>query len=104
MPVNAKIPEPRPPGPWVTKDSCECGAVYDWDADKVRWADGVERMRLANGEDEHGNGGGFRSRSAILWAMHVVKVEAWYLAHSACDQRPMIPMPQPPRHNQLEIQ
>ena len=79
MPVNARVAMPRSPGPWVTTDSCCCGSVYEWDADKVSWQDGVVRFRQANGDQ------GFRSRKAVLWCMRVEKMERWFLTHEGCE-------------------
>jgi hypothetical protein len=79
--VNELLPEPRPPGPWVDARACTCGASYEDFRAWPSFHDGAQRVRQVNGE-----GGGYRSRGPVLWAMRVLKLEAWYLEHLLCGQ------------------
>lgn len=62
--------------------SCVCGARYKPSRFGLRWEDGVRLVRGANGE-----GGGYRSRGAVLWALRVLKMDRWYAEHSPCSWR-----------------
>lgn len=79
MPVNARLPEPRSPGDWVSAERCVCGSTYKRFKPGVKFSDGVEMVRIRNGED-----GGFRTRGPVLWAMRVIKLELWYYEHQGC--------------------
>jgi hypothetical protein len=43
---------------------------------------GVDLVRAANGGYE--GGGGYRSAGPVLWAMRVLKLDAWYYYHRDC--------------------
>jgi hypothetical protein len=81
VPVNADIPEPRSPGRWVTRYECRCGARYSDFRSGLRWSDGVQAVRQINGE-----GGGFRTRGPVLWALRCMKLDAWFIVHAICEQ------------------
>lgn len=83
---NEHIPEPKSPGRWIDQYRCVCGAEYKnfrlfsyRTSQGNRFSEACNRVRLANGER-----GGFRSRGAVLWALRVMKLQAWYDAHYAC--------------------
>lgn len=82
VPVNEDLPAPRSPGPWVDPEQCEaCGARYRDFRAGIDWSDGVALVRGHNGE-----GGGYRSRGPVLWAMRVLKLDAWYMEHWCCGE------------------
>lgn len=84
---NEEIPEPRSPGEWVDPRRCHvCGDRYgDFRAGSDCGFDqGVAAVRSANGGFEEG--GGWRSRGPVLWAMHTCKLNAWYLEHLPCGE------------------
>jgi len=71
------------------------GVTFDEAADYVREVNQVAEVAESQGEFEyrpHLTGGdwhdeapgGWRSRGPVLWAMHVLKMEAFYKAHSLC--------------------
>tara|TARA_Y100000310_G_C20462492_1_gene706034 strand:- start:560 stop:856 length:297 start_codon:yes stop_codon:yes gene_type:complete len=71
------------PMPWVDEQRCEaCGEEYSSFRCGVSWDDGVDAVRQANIR----NGGGYRSRGPVLWAMRVIKLDAWYLRHFPCGE------------------
>lgn len=84
MAVNERIPRPRSPGDWVTESSCCCGATYKDHRSDSGWTDAVQRVRAANGGWHEG--GGYRSRGTVLWAMKVLKLESWYRDHYLCGE------------------
>lgn len=43
---------------------------------------GVDLVRATNGGFE--GGGGYRSKGPVLWAMRVLKLDAWYNYHRDC--------------------
>ena len=63
-------------------DNCVCGARYKSSRFGLRWEDGVRLVRSANGE-----GGGYRSRGAVLWALRVLKTDRWWAEHAVCGWR-----------------
>lgn len=81
--VNALLPRPRSPGPWVNETECSvCGAKYKDFRAGCGFREGAQRVRDANGG--FAAGGGYRSRSPVLWGMKVCKLDAWYLEHLMC--------------------
>lgn len=93
-PVNARMEAPAPPAwAWwileVSDDSscawfCQgCGSSYAEFRSGLAWADGVACVRRNNGGWE--NGGGFRSRGPVLWALRVLKLGLFFAHHSGCD-------------------
>lgn len=80
MSVNALLKAPDPPGSWVNESSCLiCGETYEEFEAGISWNDGVVLVRSVNEE-----GGGYRSRGPVLWAMRVQKLQAWYERHTCC--------------------
>jgi hypothetical protein len=79
---NAWIPRPAPPHAGIDSFDCVCGALYDEFRAYVRFADCANDVRIANGGFE--GGGGFRSYGAVLWMMHIKKLQAWYEQHYGC--------------------
>lgn len=82
VPINNPLPEPDAPHDGVSKWTCVCGASYDSSAYGITFQQGVDLVRANNDPQVHG--GGYRSRRPVLWAMHVLKLAAWYQEHSAC--------------------
>ena len=82
-PVNAYIPYPREPncyGNW-DDDACGvCGQQYDSFVAGVNYDDGIELM-LQYAKKENVLGGGYRSRGAVLYAMSVLKRQAFFMRH-----------------------
>lgn len=86
--VNPKMPEPASPGRWVDTDDCQlCGEKYK------RWRSGVSWDQASQMLYDGPQGGDtgkattgkfYRSRGAILWRMHVLKMGEWYARHSLC--------------------
>lgn len=74
--VNAEIPLPRPPGPWV--DEVKNYVTGENFRSGITFADGVELVRSA-ARAQRIPGDGYRSRGPVLWAMHCLKLQAWYL-------------------------
>ena len=82
-PVNAYIPYPREPscyGNWEDDACGVCGQKYENFKAGVVWEDGVELMK-EYARRENVQGGGYRSRGAVLYAMAVLKRQAWYMRH-----------------------
>ena len=78
--LNRKIKEPEAPGAWVDAEKCHtCGETISEFKPGVKWEDGVQIVRQQNGE-----GGGFRSRGPVLWAMHVQRLQLWFERHAYC--------------------
>lgn len=77
--TNEPLREPSPPHPFVNSSRCICGATYDGEHYGVRFSHGVAHVRATNQPN-----GGYRSRGPVLWAMHVLKLEAWYAEHRRC--------------------
>ena len=79
--VNPTIETPDPFCDDVDSEKClVCGEYYKT---TVLHAGGVaeatQRIRQAAGGWD--KGGGYRTRGPLLWAMHVLKLEAWYMRH-----------------------
>lgn len=83
-PINAKIPAPRPPGPWVNEEvNLVTGERFEDFHPNIRFADARARVAAANGERFDASRGltggkGYLSRGPVLWMMHVMKLERWY--------------------------
>jgi hypothetical protein len=79
--VNETIPRPKPPCKGLDEEKCEvCGEFVKevkLGANDVQAASQLIR-RSAGG---WAAGGGYRSRGPLLWAMHVNKLERFYLRH-----------------------
>ena len=78
--MNNPLPLPQSPHDAVNESTCCCGATYATSRYDVSFSQGVALVRANNVE----NGNGYRSRGPVLWAMHVLKLTAWYQDHSAC--------------------
>lgn len=82
--VNPDCPAPPSPGPWVDETRCAvCGALYQAHRGTYDGHEAARRLRAAAkaaGDD----GGGFRSRRAVLWWLRVLKLEDWFTAHLLC--------------------
>lgn len=84
MSVNPTILPPPRPGPWVDEDRCSgCGELASDVTFGVTFEAGAQAIRAAARADGD-DGGGFRSRRAVLWAMRVLRLEAWYWRHQGC--------------------
>jgi hypothetical protein len=88
--TNPEIREPKPPGFWVDYEACICGETYA--AFRVFPVGGYRGARFSEGCDAirrqaggYDAGGGYRSRRAVLWAMRVIKLTAWFDEHSGCE-------------------
>jgi hypothetical protein len=90
MPVNEWLAAPKAPGDWVDEESCACGATYHAFRAGVRYTEGAATVRRMNGQDRD-TPNGWRSRGPVLWAMRVMKLQAWYLEHATCAPRPAEP-------------
>ena len=82
---NATIRRPASPGLWVNEETCTCGAHYRKSRFGITWKMGVDLVRASNGGFDSENGGGYKSAGPILWAMRVLKLDAWYHCHRDCD-------------------
>jgi hypothetical protein len=98
---NVTIPVPESPGPWVNRYRCVCGAhLADYRKSHygITYGEANDRLREENQAAELAGTlgsqttfdlddppGGFRSRGAVLWVMHIMKLEAWYAEHQDCD-------------------
>lgn len=86
MSVNPRLPEPETL-PHTAYGVClGCGAGYSTSHYGITFQQGVDyiRVQAAQWGDE---GNGYRSRRPVLWAMHVLKLKAWYQEHSRCEVR-----------------
>lgn len=86
MSVNPRLELDPPPHDGVDFEFCElCQDRYDdWNAG-VTWDDGVDLLRRA-AQAAGDDGGGFRSRRPVLWAMRVVKMSRWLWRHRLCQE------------------
>lgn len=104
----------KPPGPWVNELECEvCAKLHaagelpareHWTGKKRRrrswlaphtfqdhrgggydFQTAANRLRVAAKADGD-EGGGYRSRRAVLYWLHVLKLESFYLEHMMCGQ------------------
>ena len=86
--VNEFIAEPDRPGPWVNQARCLCcGADYRDHRQEIvpySWDDAVQLVRSRNGGSSEG--GGYRSRGPVLWALRVLKLADWYAVHAVCGE------------------
>lgn len=83
MPVNEPIRLPALP-PWLDLERCEgCGDLYRDHRGAYTWGDACASVRAhaALAGDE---GGGYRSKGPVLWALRALKVESWLIAHLGC--------------------
>lgn len=83
MSINALIREPKAPHSVVNSEACICGEEYkdfriDFSFTEARELV-KERCLTLEGHD------GYKSRRSVLWAMRVVKLEAWYMRHALCN-------------------
>lgn len=88
--VNPDRPAPNPPGEWVSAEACSCGATYHKHRGCYSFQMAVDQLRdaaKACGDE----GGGFRSRRAVLWWLRCMKLADWYLTHAGCG----VPLPEP---------
>lgn len=94
---NVVLKAPESPEDWVDEECCSrCGEEYRRFVPGITFADGVALVRQVNGGFE--SGGGWRSRGAVLWAMRVLKLDAWYMKHSCClpeGEEELDPLPSP---------
>lgn len=81
VPIHNTISRPTPPGPWVDRHECECGATFDdfrgFESGVDAWDQGLELLRLMN-EDYH------PSRGPVIHAAHCIKLRRWYEVHATC--------------------
>jgi hypothetical protein len=77
--MNVTLRKPRSPGPWVSEETCACGAVYRRSHYGITWRMGVEFFDASNPDETR-----YRSRGPVLWAMRVLKLDAWYEHHRHC--------------------
>lgn len=88
--MNALLKRPTMP-PWADGDQCDhCGAQYADFTAGISWCDGAQRVRHANQD----NDGGYRTRGPVLWAMHILKLEAWVEEHMFCQPPPNLDEPE----------
>jgi hypothetical protein len=84
--VNPDRPAPSAPGPWVDETRCAvCGASYRAHRGSYSGDEAARQLRAAAkaaGDD----GGGYRSRRAVLWWLRCLKLEDWYLSHLFCGE------------------
>lgn len=75
--VNPEIKLPRPPGGWVdeVRNHITGELFADFKAG-ITMEDGARRLRQ---EAKRQGVEPYLSRGPVLWAMHVLKLEAWYL-------------------------
>ena len=83
--VNPLVTAPRSPGSWVDEDRCDCGAAYADHRGSYGFHEAAQRLR-AMAKAAGDEGGGFRSRGAVLWVLRTLKLESWYLEHWPCGQ------------------
>lgn len=84
MSVNPRIDLDELPHDAVDYERCEtCGERYEDFNAGVTWDDGVELLRRA-AQAQGDDGGGFRSRGPVLWAMRAVKMSRWLWRHRLC--------------------
>lgn len=81
--VNAWIAEPQQLCEAVTAEFCAvCGEFY---ANTILKAgtiqDASDSIRQA-AKKEQIRGGGYRTRGPLLWQLHIMKLNAWYLRHA----------------------
>ena len=97
VPVNARMDLPWKQYPWIHEDefsqiACRiCGTTLREERFGVSWKDGEERIRALNRQ-----GGGYRSRGPVLWAMHVIKFERFADQHMVCEVTFPDPATRPP--------
>jgi len=75
---NPTIREPKSPGRWVDWESCICGATYIEFRSYPSMSEASSILRSAS-EDKQ-----WRSRRVLLWIMHCMKMQEWYLEHEGC--------------------
>ena len=65
-------------------EQCDgCGDLYRDHRGSYSFIDACARIRHAAARDGD-EGGGYRSRGPVLWAMRVLKAEDWLMAHMMC--------------------
>ena len=81
--VNPVLRLPGLP-PWLDLERCEgCGDLYRDHRSGATFSDAHQRIRSAALRDGD-EGGGYRSRGPVLWAMRVLKAESWMMRHLNC--------------------
>jgi len=77
---------PDSPGDWIDAETCQvCGAKYKHHRGDYDWGKAIQRLRaVAEEGGQYRDGAGYISRRPVLWALHVLKLESWYLAHQEC--------------------
>jgi hypothetical protein len=80
--VNPELSLGQPPFEGINEERCKvCGEkIEDWRAG-ITWDDGAQLIRQAS-KNQDVKGGGWRTRGPVLWAMHFLKVTAWWERHS----------------------
>jgi hypothetical protein len=63
----------------VARELAREGELLFWWRQGLTWADGVDYLRRASGD-----GGGYRSRGPVLWALRVLSLTAWRERHGWC--------------------
>lgn len=77
--LNAPSPLPKSPGRWVNLERCSgCGATFKEHRAHPAMGAASQRIRQRNDDKQ------FRSRGPLLWEMHVMKAEDWYVTHAGC--------------------
>jgi hypothetical protein len=82
-PVNAYIPFPKEPscyGDWEDDACGVCGQQYEDFRPGIDYSSGIELM-LQHAKMENVQGGGYRSRGAVLYAMAVLKRREFFTRH-----------------------
>jgi hypothetical protein len=67
----------------VTPLACVCGAAYARHRGCYSFQMAVDALRDA-AQAAGDEGGGYRSRRAVLWWLRVLKLRDWYMTHATC--------------------
>ena len=73
--VNNFLAKPKPPGPWINEDECDCGAQYKDFRAKTSWAEAYASCKKMQQ---------ICSKGPVLWIMYVNKLSEWYERHLYC--------------------
>jgi len=80
--VNPDLSLPRAPFEGIDEERCSvCGEKSDDFRAGISWSDGADLIRQA-ARSQDVAGGGWRTRGPVLWAMHYLKVTAFYERHT----------------------
>jgi len=79
---NPQLKIGRPPFDGINETRCRvCGERIDQWRAHITWEDGTRLIRQA-AENQGIDGGGYRTRGPVLYAMHVLKQQAWWNRHA----------------------